>query len=117
MMFEPSALDLFGAAANQRVICGALVIAIAVIALAEVARPLRFLNLAIGIFVLWSPWFFSRVSSSVQWIDTLVGVALVALSLPAGFVRESYGTYDGWVLWPLKSRRGPSVKSTRDLHA
>jgi hypothetical protein len=51
-----------GAMANSDHLAGALLITIAVIATAEVARTLRFLNVLFGLWLIGSPWLLSGVT-------------------------------------------------------
>lgn len=80
------------AAANGDRIFGALVITVAMISLAEVTLPLRFLNVAFGAWLLVQPWLLGA-SGGLIWSDMLIGLAVIALSFPRGPVREAYG---GW---------------------
>ena len=80
------------AAANGDRIFGALVITVAMISLAEVTLPLRFLNVAFGGWIVAQPWLLGAPGNQV-WSDVLVGLLVIALSFPRGPVRESYG---GW---------------------
>jgi hypothetical protein len=40
-----------------------------------------------------SPWVLSGATSASQWIDVLVGLVLVALSIRRGHIEERFG---GW---------------------
>jgi uncharacterized membrane protein len=78
---------------------GALVITIAVIAMAEVGRPLRFINLLFGAWLIIAPWLLSG-GSVVAGVGVVVtGIALIALSLPRGQrSHEQYGSWDRFVV-------------------
>ena len=74
---------------------GALVITTAAIATAEVARPLRFINAAFGFWLIAAPWLLPGGALAGQVSDVVVGLALLALSLPRGWrSREHYGGWD-----------------------
>jgi nucleoside-diphosphate-sugar epimerase len=73
---------------------GALVITVAVIALAEVARPLRFINVAFGLWLIAAPWLLAGATLLASVASAIVGVLLVGLSLPRG--RRSAEHYGGW---------------------
>jgi len=66
---------------------------VAFIAMAEVARPFRFVNIASGAWLIAAPWFLGGTTTGSITNDIVAGVALIALSLPRGAVRECYG---GW---------------------
>jgi nucleoside-diphosphate-sugar epimerase/uncharacterized membrane protein len=81
-----------GSMANADHLIGSLVITTSVIALAEVARPFRFLNVALGAALLFTPfWFDAEGPAAISSI--LCGLALVALSLRRGAVRSHYGRW------------------------
>lgn len=86
------------APADSLHLVGALIIVVAVIALAEVARPARFLNVPLGIWLLVAPWFLHGPAAS-QWSSAVAGVAIILLSLPLGKLREHYGTFDPLLQW------------------
>lgn len=74
---------------------GALVITTAVVALAEVARPLRFLNALFGAWLVIAPWLLDGGTLVGTGLDVVAGVLLIALSLPRGTrSEEHYGTWD-----------------------
>ena len=75
-------------------IAGCLVIMIAVIAMAEVVRPVRFLNIALGGWVAASPFLLGGGSAPATVAAVVIGLALIALSLPRGARSEEH--YGGW---------------------
>jgi uncharacterized membrane protein len=78
---------------------GALVVTVAVIATAEVARPLRFVNVLFGAWLVVAPWILEGASPIASWVGVVLGLALVALSLPRGArSREHYGPWDRFVV-------------------
>ena len=83
---------------------GALVVVIATISLAEVARPLRFLDVPLGLWLVAAPWFLDGGTTASRWTDALVGLALVGLSWPMGALRDHYGSFDRVVAWTPFSR-------------
>ncbi len=93
LMAAPDLLSSQGAVANNNHLAGALVVTIAVIAMAEVARPLRFLNIPLGLWFIAAPWLLQGATAASTWNSVLVGLLLIPLSLPRGPVREQYS---GW---------------------
>jgi nucleoside-diphosphate-sugar epimerase/uncharacterized membrane protein len=78
---------------------GALVITVAVIAMAEVARPLRFINTAFGLWLLAAPWLLAGAGPGGTAGSMIAGVVLIALSLPRGRrSKEHYGSWDRYVV-------------------
>ncbi|MDX1662562.1 MAG: SPW repeat protein [Candidatus Promineifilaceae bacterium] len=94
---------LFGYAAttaskNQRVV-GPLVVMFALIAVWEVTRPLRWLNLALGLWLIVSPFLLGTLDrTDAMLIAVATGLVIVGLSLVRGPIHERFG--DGWsALW------------------
>lgn len=92
LMAAPDVLGATGAAADSDRLIGALVATVALVALAEVTRPVRFLNAAAGLWLLAAPWLLGAGAGAAA-SDMVAGALLLALSLPRGPVRERYG---GW---------------------
>jgi hypothetical protein len=100
LMFTPLIFGTTVAMADSDHIVGGLVITVAIIAMAEVARPLRFLNIAFGLWLVAAPWLLSGVPSAFATVNSVIaGLALVALSLPRGRRSgEHYGNWDRFVV-------------------
>jgi hypothetical protein len=78
---------------------GALIVTVAIIAMAEVARPVRFINVAFGLWLIAAPWLLDGAGTVASWSGVLVGFAIVALSLPRGRrSSEHYGSWDKFVV-------------------
>jgi hypothetical protein len=85
--------------ANNDHLVGALIITIAVCAMAEVARPLRFLNLLLGLWLIAAPWLLTGSDASSVWNNIGIGMAVVGLSLRRGTrSKEHYGSWDRYVV-------------------
>src|SRR3546814_16807998 len=72
-----------GAMANSDHLVGALVITVAIIATAEVARALRFVNVAFGAWLVAAPFLLEGANSTATIASIAIGLARVALSLPS----------------------------------
>jgi uncharacterized membrane protein len=78
---------------------GALVVTVAVSAMAEVTRLLRFINVAFGAWLVVAPWLLAGESTPARFASMAVGAALIVLSLPRGKRgSDHYGPWDRWVL-------------------
>ncbi|HKG73133.1 MAG TPA: SPW repeat protein, partial [Aestuariivirgaceae bacterium] len=75
-------------------IFGCLVIVIAVTAMAEIARAVRFLNVVLGAWIAASPFLLEGATLAGTIADVVVGLALIGLSLPRG--TRSSEHYGGW---------------------
>ena len=100
LMAAPSVfgLPLQAPASSSDQLVGALVVTIAVIAMGEVIRPVRFVNVLLGAWLLAAPWLLSGATPALTISDLAVGVALIGLSLSRGPVREQYGAWDRRIL-------------------
>ena len=93
LMLAPSVLGISGAAAHSDHLVGALIVTTAVIALADVGRAMRFLNIALGAWVIAAPWILAGATPASRWSDAIAGALVIVLSLARGPVVERYG---GW---------------------
>ncbi|MER9252210.1 NAD-dependent epimerase/dehydratase family protein [Mesorhizobium sp. M0598] len=87
-----------GAIANSDHLSGAMIITIAVCAMAEVARPLRFLNLPFGLWLIAVPWLLDGATRGSTLNNAVAGLVVIGLSLPRGLrSKEHYGSWDRYV--------------------
>lgn len=107
LMFSPMALGSVGAAADSNQLMGALVVTNSVIVMAEVLRPGRFLNAALGLWVVASPWILSGASPVSHVTSVIAGLALMLLAIPLGPVRERYDGWDVALRWPASDGGQP----------
>jgi hypothetical protein len=92
LMFTRLTLGTEGGMADADHLIGALVLTVTVTAFAEIARPMRFFNMAFGLALMITPFAYS-----VPWLATIAslaaGLALILLSIRRGPIRSDYG---GW---------------------
>jgi hypothetical protein len=80
-------------------IAGCVAVVIAVAAWAEVARPVRLLNVTLGLWVAATPFLLDGGTSVALVADVVAGLALAGLSLPRGArSQEHYGGWDQYIL-------------------
>jgi nucleoside-diphosphate-sugar epimerase len=94
LMLSRLALGTEGAMANSDHLVGALTITVAVIATAEVARILRFINAAFGAWLVAAPFLLEGGGTLAMAVSIVLGLALIALSVPRG--PRSGEHYAGW---------------------
>jgi hypothetical protein len=97
LMAVPDVLRSTGAAANSDHLVGALILTIAAVAMAEVTRAARFLNTAIGLWMLAAPWLLGGFTPAAFWNELIAGALLIAVTLPKGQIFESYAGWDKYV--------------------
>lgn len=96
-MAAPAVLGLQGSASGSAHLTGALVMVIAVVASAEVARGLRWLGIPAGLWLGLSAWVLPHPPAAA-WATVAAGVAAILLSLPKGQIREDYGPAQRWII-------------------
>ncbi|HVL56512.1 MAG TPA: SPW repeat protein, partial [Burkholderiaceae bacterium] len=65
----------------------------------DVARPLRFVNAAFGVWLIAAPWLLAGAQSASPWSSVAIGLVLIGLSLPRGRLSgETYGSWNRFVL-------------------
>lgn len=78
---------------------GALIVTVAVIAMAEVARPLRFINIAFSLWLIAAPWLLLGADGVANANSVIIGLLVIGLSLPRGTrSTEHYGGWDRYVV-------------------
>ena len=98
MMFAPSVLNATGRAADSDHLIGALIITWAVIAFGEVARPVRLLNVLLGLWLIAAPWLLAGDTGGSRWNDVAVGALVVVLSLRRGRIEERFGNWNNYLV-------------------
>ncbi|HET6467908.1 MAG TPA: NAD-dependent epimerase/dehydratase family protein [Geminicoccaceae bacterium] len=99
LMATPLLLGTRAPLAHSDHVMGCLAIAIAVTAMAEVVRPIRFLNVLVGLWVAASPFLLAGGGDVATVADVVLGLGLAALSLPRGSISgEHYGGWDRLIL-------------------
>lgn len=98
LMATPAVLGIRGAAADSHHLAGALVVTWAVIAFGEVARPVRLLNIPMGIWIAGAPWLLSGATDVSRWADVLAGGLLIALSIRRGRIDERFGGWNRYLI-------------------
>jgi nucleoside-diphosphate-sugar epimerase/uncharacterized membrane protein len=99
LMFSRSIFGTAPPMADSDHLVGALVITVAVMAMAEVARPLRFINAAFGLWLIAAPWLLAGENLGAAVVGSVTGVILIGLSLPRGKrSAEHYGSWDRFIV-------------------
>jgi uncharacterized membrane protein len=97
LMFAPFALGSTGTAAHSDHLVGAMIATVAIIALAEVGRAMRFVNVLFGAWIIASPWLLGGATISATWNDMIAGILVIVLSFPRGPVGERYGSLERFI--------------------
>lgn len=107
MMAASSVIGYGGLARDVDVIGGAITASVALVAVSEVMRPLRWINAVVGAALVFLPWLLAYGRAALV-NSTVVGVAVVLLALVRGEIVSQFG--GGWraVLRP-GAQRGPDA--------
>lgn len=92
LMALPDVLGLHSTEADSTHLVGSLAVCVAVIALAEMGRTVRYAALPLGIWSIGSTFVLSGSSVALTLATVAAGVLMVGLALPRGPVHEHYGT-------------------------
>ncbi len=93
LMFTRLTLGTEGSMANADHLIGSLVVTVSVIAWAEVARAVRYLNVALGVSLLITPFVYQPGDGATV-ASFVAGVLLIAATLPRGHVHGRYGSWE-----------------------
>lgn len=97
LMAAPVPLGAHGSAANSDFLVGPLVAVVAVCAMAEVIRAFRYLNVLLGCWLVVAPWILGGATGLSTANDLVVGLTLIALSIPRGPILQRYAGWQRYV--------------------
>lgn len=97
LMFSPAVLNTHQLLAISNYIGGPLVSAFSFIAFAEAFRFIRFINILLGIGLIAVIWITPVINIHNILNNLLVGIVVIALSLPKGEIRERYGAWGKFI--------------------
>ncbi|MEO8196967.1 MAG: vitamin K epoxide reductase family protein [Thermoanaerobaculia bacterium] len=97
LMMSPAAFESVSPAAHADHLLGALVVVVAAIAMAEVGRAARFLNILVALGIIAAPWILTGASTFARWNDLAAGLIVIGLSVRRGPIRERYGTWNRFI--------------------
>lgn len=87
-----------GEQANSDHLIGSLVVTISITALAESARPARFVNVLLAIALMASPLMLEGGSVLADWSSVLAALLLIAASVPRGRIENRYGSWSRYLV-------------------
>lgn len=98
-MFTRMTFGNAGDMADSDHLVGALVVVFAIMALAEVGRAIRFINIPFGAWLIAAPWLLDGAGSPLSaWNGVIGGALLIALAIPRGKIRDSYAGWDRYIV-------------------
>lgn len=93
ILFSVPVLKFQGLLADSTDVCGALIIVFSIVAWAEVARAIRFINMLIAAWLGISVFVFSGAGIYGIWHHVIVGVVVIFLTIFRGRIKEKYGRW------------------------
>lgn len=97
LLFAPYVLGTTAIASDSDRLLGALVVTFTAIAVAEVARPVRFLNILFGAWLVIAPFLLAGYTPAAFVNGIVTGFALIILTFPTGRVRGRYGSWNHYI--------------------
>ncbi|MGE0622854.1 MAG: NAD-dependent epimerase/dehydratase family protein [Pseudomonadales bacterium] len=98
LMFSRLIAGTDGALADSDHLIGSLVIVVSISALAEVARPLRLINMLLGVALIGAPFILEGGNLWSVMLDVVAGSALIGLAVPRGAIGNRYGDLDRFLI-------------------
>ena len=93
LLFTRVTLGADGNMAHAHHVIGSLVLTVVSMAAAEVARPVRYLNMVLGVALMAAPFMFAGDMMTTI-VSVVMGAGLIALSVRRGPILERYGNWD-----------------------
>lgn len=104
LMFIPAYFPMEKFASTLIYFSSALIFTFAMIAISEIARPVRIVNIIISAILIIGIWISDGVALEASWVVTLISLGIMVLSLPKGKFRHHFGSYDKLARWsPVES--------------
>lgn len=93
LLFSPAFLEATGKASDNSHIFGALITVFSIVAWAEVTRSLRYINIAIALWLMASQWLLEGVNERNLLYTVITALLLIIFSVRKGPIRETYGSW------------------------
>lgn len=97
LLFSPGIFNLQGIESDLIHVLGALVATVGMISMSETVRPVRFLNILFGSFLVIVPLLFSTSFLIGQFSSIISGILIIGLSFRKGVIDESYGEWNNYI--------------------
>jgi hypothetical protein len=94
LMAAPSILGVSKPAADVYHLGGAVVVTCAVVAMGEVFRAIRYVNVVAAFAIAVAPWVLGGANTWARILAAAAGAAVAGLSLPIGRITERYGSWE-----------------------
>ena len=107
LMLSPTVFGTTGLMADSSHLAGSLIVSFTVIATAEPARAIRFLNVPLAAWVAVAPWLFDGVPTLAAINAVVASALIVVLSVPRGSFEDRYGGWEEYATLQTFDRLNP----------
>ncbi|MFA9503301.1 vitamin K epoxide reductase family protein [Natrinema sp. H-ect1] len=107
LMLSPTVFGTTGLMADSSHLAGSLIVSFTVIATAEPARTVRFLNVPLAAWVAVAPWLLDGVPTLAAINAGVAGALVVLLSVPRGSFEDRYGGWEEYATLRTFDRLNP----------
>ncbi|SDD03570.1 vitamin K epoxide reductase family protein [Natrinema hispanicum] len=107
LMLSPTVFGTTGFMADSSHLVGSLVVSFTVIATAEPARAIRFLNVPLAAWIAVAPWLATGVPTLAAINAVVAGALVVLLSVPRGSFEDRYGGWERYATLETVDRLNP----------
>ncbi|GAB3667034.1 vitamin K epoxide reductase family protein [Halopiger thermotolerans] len=107
LMLSPTVFGTTGLMADSSHLVGSLVVSFTVIATAEPARAIRFLNVPLAAWVAVAPWLFGGVPLLATINAVVAGALIVICTVPRGSFEDRYGGWEQYATLETFDRLNP----------
>ncbi|MFC6766424.1 vitamin K epoxide reductase family protein [Natrinema soli] len=107
LMLSPTLFGTTGFMADSSHLVGSLVVSFTVIATAEPARAVRFLNIPLAVWIVVAPWLFTGVPTVAAINAVIAGALILILSVPRGPITDRYGGWERYATSETVDRLNP----------
>ncbi|MFA9415852.1 vitamin K epoxide reductase family protein [Natrinema sp. HArc-T2] len=107
LMLSPTVFGTTGVMADSSHLVGSLVVSFTVIATAEPARAIRFLNVPLAAWIAVAPWLATGVPTIAAINAVVVGALVVLVSVPRGPIADRYGGWERYATLETVDRLNP----------
>lgn len=97
LMFSPSVFGYEGGVADSNHFVGALVATLTIVAMSEVVRTVRFLNVLCGTWLLISLWLYQNPGEAPMWNQIITSVLLIIIAFPKGKIVDKRGGFAKYI--------------------
>ena len=97
-MFMPSVFNYGGGLADSNHFVGAVIAALSIITMSEVARSGRLLNILCGLWLLAAPWLFNNPGGTAFWVEIILSVVVISIAIPKGKIVDDHGGFNQYII-------------------